>query len=166
MQQDDINFANLYSRIQQRLAEFFHELDIKLGRDIGRFYLEDGVLVVAGRVHEGREAITAFYAARNQRILLEQKDGVRTARHLSSNLRVVDFDSQRAEIQFVLVYFSGEGKPPLFGMTTPTVVADCQMDFRRESDGVWRIAKFTSQPQFVGDDPFMRKAVVPENPAP
>ncbi len=42
----------------------------------------------------------------------------------------------------------------------PTIVADCRMEFRRDTDGKWRISLFDSTPMFIGNDPFLNAAVV------
>lgn len=160
MRKNDIESTVASVAIQQRLAEFFYELDVNDGVGVADFYTEDGVFLVAGNTHAGRDVIARFYAERVKRIRSTQKDGMRTARHLALNARMLFDDQDNARVGFVVLYFSGEGKPPLFDATTPSVVSDCQMEFRRESDGVWRIAMFASQPVFVGDDPFMKQAIL------
>lgn len=160
MQSFDSGTAVIFVALQQRLAEFFDEIDNGMGRRIDAFYASDGVFLVGGRAHTGHAEIGRFYADRERRILAEQKDGVRSSRHVFGNTRIEAAEADRAIASFVLVNFSGEGRPPLFGLTTPTVVADCRMAFQRDEDGVWRIARFESQPIFVGNDPFLNKAVV------
>lgn len=153
-------WAQIYVTLQQQVAEFFDEIDVGLGRKAASYYQGDGVFLVAGNEIKGHEAITAFYAARETRILAEQKDGLRTSRHGFTNCRLRLDGEDRAHFTFLLINFSGEGGAPLFGMTTPTIVSDCMIDFVREDDGVWRIQRFGNAPIFVGNDPFLNRAVV------
>ena len=153
-------WAETFVTLQQRVAEFFDEIDVGLGRKAASYYTEDGVFLVAGNEIKGHDAVTGFYAARETRILAEQKDGLRTSRHGFTNCRLRLDEDDRAHFTFLLINFSGEGGPPLFGLTTPTIVSDCMIDFVREADGVWRIQRFGNAPIFVGNDPFLNRAVV------
>lgn len=153
-------WAREFVTLQQLVADFFDEIDVGMGRKAASYYTEDGQFLVGGNTIGGHEAITAFYAAREKRILAEQKDGLRTSRHAFTNCRLKLEDSDRAHFTYLLINFSGEGGAPLFGQTTPTIVSDCHMEFVRSASGEWRIYRFGNAPIFVGNDPFLNRAVV------
>lgn len=146
--------------LQQLIAEWGYRLDFHGGSDVADLCTPDCTYLVGGTTHSGPAAVNAFYAARNERVRALQKDGVRTQRHTISNLRVTFSDADNASATFLLVNYSKEGPAPALDLTGPTIVADCQMDCRREADGEWRIALFDSQPIFIGNDPFLNAAVV------
>ncbi len=148
--------------IQQLIAEWCRELDINGGTDIASLCTEDCTYILAGKPHIGHAAIRAFYAARNERVRAQQRDGVRTQRHAISNF-LTTFDApDSASVAFTLVNYSGEGKPPIVNLVGPTIVADCRMAFQHGSDGAWRISLFDSTPIFIGNDPFLNASVVPK----
>jgi ketosteroid isomerase-like protein len=146
--------------LQQLIADWGHELDANGGLGLMDLCTEDCNYVVGGTSFRGRAAVRRFYVDRGERVRTQQKDGVRTQRHTISNLRISFQDASRANLEFTIVNYSGEGKAPVFGLAGPSIVADCRMHCRREGDGSWRIAEFSSEPIFVGNDPFLNAAVV------
>ena len=159
MRKFDLEAAASVIAVEQVILDWAYELDVNNGDNITDLLTEDCNYSVGGSNIIGHAGIAQFYAARNERVRTQQKDGVRTQRHGVTSLRVVIKDKTNAKANFIIINFSGEGKPPLLSATTPTIVADCQMDCRREGD-VWRIASFASQPIFVGNDPFLNASVV------
>jgi hypothetical protein len=145
--------------LQQLVADWSHELDANGGLAVMQLCTEDCNYIVGGNSFRGRAAVRKFYVDRGERVRTQQKDGVRTQRHTISNLRISLQDEARADLEFTIVNYSGEGKAPVFGLAGPSIVADCRMHCRREADG-WRIAEFSSEPIFVGNDPFLNAAVV------
>jgi hypothetical protein len=160
MRSFDSESARIALELQQLVAEWSFELDAKGGLELMELCTEDCNYVVGRTSYRGRAAVRKFYADRGERVRAQQKDGVRTQRHTVSNLRISLRDGARAELHFTIVNYSGEGKSPVFGLTGPSIVADCRMQCQREADGVWRIAEFTSEPVFVGNDPFLNAAVL------
>lgn len=148
--------------IQQLIAEWCHELDANGGADIARLCTEDCAYMLAGTPHTGHAAINALYAARNERVRLQQRDGVRTQRHTLSSFLTTFQGADAAKVAFTLVNYSKEGKAPALDLVGPTIIADCRMEFRRDADGEWRISLFDSAPAFVGNDPFLNAAVMPK----
>jgi hypothetical protein len=145
--------------LQQLVADWCHELDFNGGLDVTRLFTEDCV-VEAGKIsYKGHAAMQKFYADRAERIRTEQKDGVRTSRHLGLNLRYTFAGADRASVSFLIMNFSGSGGPPIFD-TIPSIVTDVRFECRREADGRWRIAEFHGEPVFIGSDPFQNAAVV------
>jgi hypothetical protein len=148
------------AEVQQLILEWGHELDINAARNITDLCTQDCIYYLAGKPHTGHDAIKAFYAARNERVATLQKDGVRTQRHAISNLRVSFPEKDKAAIGFIIVNYSKEGKPPAFDLVGPTIVADCKMEARIDTDSEWRISMFDSAPVFIGNDPFLNASVV------
>jgi hypothetical protein len=146
--------------LHQLIADWGYDLDHNGGNGVAALCTEDCDYYVGGNLNKGRAPITAFYAARNERVRTLQKDGVRTQRHAITNPRLTFAGKGRASVTFLLVNYSAEGKAPALNLVGPTIIADCKMDFRREADGEWRIALFDSAPTFIGNDPFLNASVV------
>lgn len=144
--------------LQQLLSEYCFELDLTGGLQAHRFFTADGRLEVGKMSLKGHEAMKVFY----QDLVDQAKTSgtERTTRHLWSNLRISFEDENRVFVDFIMQNFSAIGAPPVFGATSPTIVADCRIDCRRQSSGEWRIAAFTGAPIFVGDDPVQNKALI------
>jgi uncharacterized protein (TIGR02246 family) len=145
--------------IQQLVAEWGYDLDVNDCAGVAQLCTAQCDYFVGGTNHKGRDRIDAFYAARNERVRTQQKDGIRTQRHTISNFRTAFAGKDAAKVEFLLVNYSGEGKPPILH-TAPTIIAECTFQVVREDDGEWRIALFDSTPLFVGNDPFLNAAVV------
>jgi hypothetical protein len=148
--------------LHQLIAEWAYELDANGGLSMPRLCTEDCEYLVGGVSHRGHAAVLKFYSDRGERVRNQQKDGVRTQRHTVTNLRVAFQASDRAEVGFLLVNYSKEGKPPAMDLVGPTIIADCRMEMRLEADGDWRISLFDSTPVFIGNDPFLNASVVPK----
>lgn len=152
--------AGAAMELQCMVAEFFYEIDVNGGAHVTEFYAPDAAFLLGDFKYQGHAAIAKFYADRAERIRVEQKDGIRAARHSFTNFRAAFQDKTHATINFINVQFSGEGKIPVRDFTGPTMVVDCQMQCRRDADGQWRIVMFQGSPVFVGNDPFLNKRVV------
>lgn len=148
--------------INQLVNDWGADLDLYGGMNVAPLCTADCHYLVGGTLHLGHAAIRAFYTARNQRVAALQRDGIRTQRHTISNQRIGFIADGHAAAQFILVNYSGEGKAPIRDLIGPTIVADCQMEFRRDADGEWRISLFDSTPLFIGNDPFLNAAVAPK----
>ena len=146
--------------IQQLIIEWGYDLDMTGGSAVAKLVTDDCDYKVGGVQHLGPDAVTKFYAARNERVRTQQKDGVRTQRHTITNPRVSFQGAQDATIEFLIVNYSAEGKAPALNLVGPTIIADCQMKCRRDGARGWLIASFDSQPVFIGNDPFLNASVV------
>ena len=146
--------------IQQLIADWGHDLDFNNCAGVPELCTEDCDYVVGGTNHKGRAAIAGFYAARNERVRTQQREGVRTQRHGISNIRVFFDGADEARADFPLVNYSADGPAPALNLVGPTIIADCRMRFTRGADGEWRISLFDSTPVFIGNDPFLNAAVV------
>ncbi len=148
--------------IQHLIADWCHQLDAKNCTDVSMLCTEDCVYMLAGKPHQGHAAIEAFYAARNERVRTQQKDGIRTQRHTVSNFRFDFRSDDDASVAYTLVNYSAEGPAPAPNLVGPTIIADVVMDVRRGVDGAWLIARFDSRPIFIGNDPFLNASTVPK----
>jgi hypothetical protein len=146
--------------LQQLVAEWTHELDANGGIKIAELCTSDCNYVIGATAYRGHAAVTDFYVARGERVRTQQRDGVRTQRHTVSGVRIALRDPSHAQVEFLVVNYSAEGKAPAMNLVGPTIIADAQMKCAREADGLWRIAEFTSQPVFIGNDPFLNASVV------
>ena len=160
MRKCDRESAIIVIELHQLTAEFAHEIDFNSDPDTTEFYTEDGTFAVGDYTHRGHAAIRKFYAEREQRIPGQHKDGIRVAVHTFLNPRVEVQDKDNATIFFTNVNYAGEGHPPVLGTIQPAMVTVCRMVCRRETDGIWRIAWFSGTPLFVGNDPFVNKALL------
>lgn len=143
--------------LEQLLYDFAAELDFNDSRNIQAFYTEDAVFMAGPTALEGRDAIIAFYARRNDNVAKLQKDGARTGRHTFLNVRVTFEDDDHATIHFTNINYAGEGKAPVSGLVGPSMIADCRMHCRRQGDGSWLFCKFDPRAALIGEDDFMKK---------
>jgi hypothetical protein len=156
----DQETALIAIELQQILAEFAHDLDFNNCLGVADFYADDGSFAVGDFTYTGRDAIRKFYEERNVRVRAQHKDGVRVAAHTFLNVRVDVQGKNNATVYFTNVNYAGEGHPPVRGTVTPAMITACQMMFRREADGAWRITSFSGKPLFVGDDPFTKATLL------
>ncbi|MGB8363126.1 MAG: nuclear transport factor 2 family protein [Rhizomicrobium sp.] len=156
----DQETAKSAMEIHQLIAEWGEELDANGGLAVTRLCTEDCQYLVGGKTLRGHAAVQKFYSDRGERVRTQQKDGIRTQRHTITNLRVSFRAGIDAEVKFIIVNYSAEGRAPAMNLVGPTIIADCRMECRLESDGEWRIALFDSTPVFVGNDPFLNATVV------
>ncbi|MET0239063.1 MAG: nuclear transport factor 2 family protein [Sphingobium sp.] len=158
---DSGNAADVLA-LHQLVADWCYALDITNCEGVELLCTDDVEYLVGGVAHRGREAVAKFYAARNERVKNNQRDGVRTQRHSVSNFRVEFTGTDSAKIAFLLVNYSAEGPAPALNLIGPTIIADSRFECRKDSDGEWAISLFDSKPVFIGNDPFLNAAVVPK----
>ena len=145
--------------LTQLVNDWGYDLDMTGGSNVAALCTEDCDYRVGGTSHRGHDGIRAFYAARNERVRTQQKDGVRTQRHTLSSIRVSFQSEDRADVTFIVVNYSAEGKAPALDLVGPTIIADSRFECRREGRE-WRIALFDSTPVFIGNDPFLNASVI------
>jgi uncharacterized protein (TIGR02246 family) len=111
-------------------AEFAYLIDHDQSERVADLFTEDGVYGRStGERSEGRAAIRESYRAR-------AAHGVRTARHLFSNLRLVVESDRRVRGTVVLTLYAADGPPP--HPADPMLVADYDDVYERGDDGKWR----------------------------
>ena len=146
--------------LQQLVSEYFLELDTTYGMNSHEFYTEDGVIDIGKMSFRGHDQIRKFYESLAELVKTQEAAGIRTTRHVYTNLRITFDGDDRAIVDFIAMNFSRAGTPPLSGATTPSVVSDARLRCRRDGDGQWRIAELSGAPVFIGDDPVQNKVLV------
>lgn len=133
--------------IDALIAEFAWRIDRGDPASVADLFTEDGWYGrETGERSVGRDAIRAAYAARRDR---EAAVGVRTARHLFTNLRLTRLDDDHAAGSSILLLFAADGPPP--HPATPLLVQDYDDRYRRV-DGRWLFASRAVTKIFVGEE--------------
>lgn len=101
--------------IHQLISEFAYSIDIENGARTAEFFTEQGWYESDSRRSTGREAIRQAYERRAAR-------GVRTSRHIFTNVRVERVRDSTYRGNSILLLFAEDGHPPL--LPIPLLVAD------------------------------------------
>jgi SnoaL-like domain len=133
--------AIIRSEIEALSAEFAYLIDHDLSERVADLFTEQGSYgVQEGNRSVGRREIRAAYAARAAR-------GLRTARHVFTNLRIVFEDADRVRATSILTLFADDGAPPR--PAEVNIVADYEDVIVREPAGAWRYESRTIVTKFV-----------------
>jgi ketosteroid isomerase-like protein len=126
--------------IESLIAEFAYLIDHNQTDKVADLFTEDGWYGREGGARSvGRDAIRKSYAGRAAR-------GVRTARHIFTNLRLTVHSADEAEGVCILLLFAADGAPPL--PAEPMLVQDYK-DTYRKVDGCWLFASRETRQVFV-----------------
>jgi len=128
--------------------EFAYRVDFGPAETVADLFIEDGWYGWGDKRSVGREAIRDAYRQRAAR-------GLRTSRHLCTNLRFSRLSDDRAQGQSIWLLFAEDGPPP--HPAVPLLVADFNDVYIRQ-DGRWLFESRQLTDIFV--DP-QRKAVLP-----
>jgi ketosteroid isomerase-like protein len=130
----------------------WHDVNLNGGRTVHELYAESSLLAVGPQERRGPREIREFYEARAKR-------GVRTARHVLTNFRIVPRgDDGLVRAAGTISLYAGDQAPPL--PSTPAVlIADLINEYERAADGRWLYKLHRLSPVFVGDDPFVKHAL-------
>lgn len=127
--------------LQMLVNEFFNALDSHRTDDLIALFMVEGVWA------RGNDLLKA---PDNIRAALDARSATRRSRHLTSNLRILDFDGRRARISYSLTTYAanedGESPPSVTG---PVAVLDCE-DIAVKTAGGWRFERRSSRQQFRG----------------
>ena len=155
----DLESVSATLELQQLISDYWHELDSNGARNVTDDYTEDCEDVAGASFNlKGRAGVRQFYDERAKHVATE-KDGIRNTRHLAANVRIALKGKDRASVEFVMVNYSGAGKPPVTDFTGPSMVADVFWECVREADGKWRLASFRGAPLFIGNEGFIGKVL-------
>ncbi|MXW92948.1 MAG: nuclear transport factor 2 family protein [Rhodospirillaceae bacterium] len=133
--------------IEALIAEFAWRIDRGDPAAVADLFTPDGWYGrSAGERSVGRDAIRAAYAARAER---QAEAGVRTARHLFTNLRLERLDADSAAGSCILLLFAADGPPP--HPAVPLLVQDYDDTYRR-TGGRWLFASRSVAKVFVGEN--------------
>ena len=127
--------AQTRSEIEALHAEFAWLIDRGDSTQVADLFTEDGRYARStGEVSIGREAIRIAYAARIAH-------GVRTSRHVFTNLRVLQPAPGRVRATSIMTLYALDAPPPI--LTEVMLVADYDDDCVLCEDGHWRYASRT-----------------------
>src|SRR5262245_3629345 len=128
--------------------EFAHRVDFGPAETTADLFVQDGWYAWGEKRSVGREAIREAYRQRAAR-------GVRTARHLFTNLQLTRLSENEALGRSIMLIFAEDGPPP--HPAVPLLVADVEDVYVRERGGwLFRSRQLTD----VFTDP-KRTAVLP-----
>ncbi len=127
------------------LADYWHEVDHNWGRNAHQLYTESGVFSIGNDVMDGPAAVQSFYNWREGR-------GAREARHVVSNLRVLQRDENHVDADCILCLYAADGVPVL-PSSPPILIADEVAGCVRGHDGLWRFSSHFLKPVFKGGAP-------------
>jgi SnoaL-like domain len=148
---DRLEMSIARSEIAALSAEFAYLIDHDLSERVADLFTKAGSYGVhEGKRSVGRAEIRAAYAARVAR-------GLRTARHVFTNLRLTFESPDRVGATSILTLFADDGAPPR--PAEVNLVADYEDVIVREPDGVWRYDSRTIVAAFV--HPGGKPAVLP-----
>src|SRR5687768_7638091 len=122
--------------------EFAHRVDFGPAETIADLFTEDGSYGWGDKRSVGREAIKETYRQRAAR-------GIRTARHLCTNLRISMVNDEEARGQSIWLIFAEDGPPP--HPAVPLLVADVRDVYVRR-DGRWLFQSRQLDDVFVAPD--------------
>jgi ketosteroid isomerase-like protein len=135
----------------------WYDVNLNAGKAVHELYSDESLFAVGPQERRGPQAIREFYEARAKR-------GVRTARHVLTNFRIVPSEENGAmQATGTISLFAGDAAPPL--PSKPAVlISDLINEYVRAADGRWLYKLHRLSPVFVGDDPFVKHALasVPE----
>ena len=126
--------------IQDLNTAFAYHLDHNEIAPLVALFAPDAHYSNGPRVSRGLAEIEAFYKSRTAH-------GVRTARHMYSNLRIVFEGDARARATSVWLSFAQNSAPPI-DYSIPFLVADFEDVYERGADGEWRILSRHIRPIF------------------
>ena len=136
-------------------AKFAWLIDHRDGDGVADLFTEGGVYDLGGeQVFSGRKEIAHFYAARRAR-------GLRTARHVFTNLHVVLESDDRAHCVSILTLYAHDGAPPF--PASALLVADYEDVCLLSDDERWLYRSRTIVPAF-GLVPQLASRVVDKRP--
>jgi ketosteroid isomerase-like protein len=121
-------------------ADFCHHLDHGNVAELVDLFTEDAFYAHGDRVTCGRSEIFELFSARAGKS--------RTSRHFQTSLRLQVLSETQAAGHSTCMTFAADGNPPIY-TATPTLVADFIDEYRRCSDGRWRIERRQIERIFV-----------------
>jgi hypothetical protein len=140
---DELHLLRIRFALQDLNAEYTYLLDHNRVDALAELFTEDAVYTHGNRRSDGRGAIRALFAARSS-------SGSRTARHLSTGLKVHIDSESVARGSSVCLTFAFDGLPPITP-AIPYLVADFEDTYRFCADGRWRFSARNIQRIFVAE---------------
>ena len=125
--------------------EFWNDVDFNGGRNAHNYYVEDAVFTTSVRTIHGREAIRAFYAARQAR-------GARTSVHLVQNFCIRASSAREVGVRYVMTLHAADGEGVLPSKPAIMIAEVCETALR-QADGSWLYTARTIKALFRDDTP-------------
>jgi hypothetical protein len=129
---DGVQKLLIAREIEERLLDYWCEVDENAGRQAGSYWTEDAVWEAPARVFNGRADIQSFFDWRLTR-------GDRLAFHMVANLKTTVESASRASSIWYLVLYAADGKP-IQPSASPTQIAMIEDRWSRAGDGPWLCA--------------------------
>lgn len=129
---DPIQKIVIAHEIQERLLDYWREVDENGGRQAGSYWTEDAVWEAPARTFKGRADIQSFFDWRLTR-------GDRLAFHMVANLKTVVESATRASSTWYLLLYAADGVP-VQPSASPTQVAAIDDRWTRSGEGPWLCA--------------------------
>ena len=126
---DPVQKLLIAKAIEERLLDYWREVDENGGRQAGAYWTEDAVWEAPARVFKGRAEIQNFFDWRLTR-------GDRLAFHMVANLKTVVESETRASSTWYLVLYAADGKP-IQPSSAPAQIAAIDDRWSRAADGPW-----------------------------
>jgi SnoaL-like domain len=131
---------------------FAWQIDHERGRGVEELFTEDGRYSIGDDFElVGRRRIAEFYEQLRAR-------GVRTSRHLCTNLHLAFVDETHATGTCLVTLYAADGSPPLPPPERPLLIADCADSYVLGPDAVWRLES-RSLPIIFGRWPWSKAGV-------
>jgi hypothetical protein len=119
--------------IEERLLDYWRDVDENGGRQAGTFWTEDAVWEAPARTFKGRAEIQSFFDWRLTR-------GDRLALHAVTNLKTIVESATRASSTWYLLLYAADGVP-IQPSAAPTQIAAISDQWSRAPDGPWLCAQ-------------------------
>jgi len=138
------------------LAEYWHEVDVNLGRDAARYYTEDAEFHGPFASYIGPAKIQQFYDWRIAQ-------GPRLAVHSFTNLRARFTGPDAAEATYYMFIYAADGEKVL-PSRPPITISLLTERFQRAPQGQWLCSYRRFETLFEGDTP-VTNPVLDDEPA-
>lgn len=129
---DSLQKLLIAREVEQRLLDYWRDVDENAGRHAGSFWTEDAVWEAPARTFKGRAEIQGFFDWRLTR-------GDRLAVHIVTDLTTVVESTIRASSRWHLLLFAADGVPVL-PSKPPAQIAAIEDRWSRSEDGLWLCA--------------------------
>jgi hypothetical protein len=133
--------------VQQRLIDYWWDVDCNGAREAASFYTQDCLYQMCEHRMDGPAAVQGYYAFRTAR-------GERLVRHVLTNLRTRSGSGGEATVQGILTVYAADGSPVL-PSAPPILLADNQATFVRDAGGTWRMRLHRIDALFRGGVPVL-----------
>lgn len=130
--------------ISQLINVWAKELDDNNGVGVGPMVTQDCAYSVPGSSYQGRAQVVKYYEDRLAS-LEASPTGLPVHRHVISNLCIDFMASDKANVSFVMTYYTALSSLAGSSPADPALVGDGDMIVQREADGHWRIAHLDTE---------------------